>query len=287
MRKDQNYLVGEVQLRLPFDHALSRYQARFPTYDALLPLLAANLPKASLVIDIGANVGDTIAGMASANPELHFAAVEPSADFLPYLAANCDELERSYPSLKVEIVRAFISDDLPIGGLEGKAGTRRAVVGDPSRQTIQNITLDHLVEHFTGRAISLVKVDTDGFDWSVLASGRIFFEKERPLLFFETELGLSFEHFDRYVEEILYLARCGYRFTIFDNFGSPILEFQQAEVVRQMLLYLISSHANLSKTIYYYDILASTASTDALVRSTLDVWSHKFRRDHVNIRDMR
>lgn len=276
--RDRTYEIGAAKLRLPSDHGLPRYQARFPTYDAFLPILACHLPKASMVVDVGANVGDTIAGMAAVNSNLVFVAVEPSDDFLPYLAINLEELRKVYGSLDVEIVKAFVSNNLAIGGMEGKAGTRRAIVGDTSiSSAIENIMLDGLANRFSEQAISLVKVDTDGFDWSVIASGRQLFATRQPLLFFETELGSAFEHFANYVEEIRFLGEgCGYRFTLFDNFGVPVVHDVDAPVATQLLGYLVSSQATNRKAIFYFDILAAPQSQAAIVQAALGDWSRKF-----------
>jgi len=57
---DIGYKIGRFLIRLPHDHLLPVYQARFPQYDRFLPHLAGFLPKKLIVIDLGANCADTL-----------------------------------------------------------------------------------------------------------------------------------------------------------------------------------------------------------------------------------
>lgn len=67
-----SYKVKNFDLQIPIDHRLPLYQSQFANYDRFLPHLAKQLDSNDLVIDIGANVGDTVAAMLLENPNLRF-----------------------------------------------------------------------------------------------------------------------------------------------------------------------------------------------------------------------
>lgn len=270
--------IGDAILHLPGGHALPKYQSQFPTYDAFLPILAQFLPEGSRVIDVGANVGDTIAGMASANRSLTFVAVEPDDQFAKYLIRNIAIMKEEIGSFDVSVINAFISNGLEISGLQGENGTRKAVIGErgPSSAT-ENLALDALMDRFPVGSTSLIKVDTDGYDWSVIESGYDLIARDVPLIFFETEVGDAFEHLERYKTVIAHLAKkYGYSFTVFDNFGLPICSFQKAESLIEMLHYLTYTKMTKRRSIFYFDILASVERQSEIVNAAIGTWSTTF-----------
>ena len=62
-RKVRMYSVNDKQLKLSPGHKLDAIQNAYPYYDKFLPLLTKNYINQGYVIDIGANVGDSLYGM--------------------------------------------------------------------------------------------------------------------------------------------------------------------------------------------------------------------------------
>ncbi len=266
-RKDRLYRVGKYDLRINADHALPAYQRRFATYDRFLPHLARELEAGTTVIDIGANIGDSIAAMASANAQLRYIAVEPSGQFLPLLRHNCDVITDAAMAPEIEILEGFVSDKLAITGITARSGTAKAVIsadaGESSGQI--NFTLDSVIAG-AGSAVSLIKSDTDGFDWSVLNSGMAMIAGIMPMLFFECEAGKQGEHVGDYASLFDRLQQTGYQhFFVFDNFGAFVCETPDCTVLQGLLEYVAAQNRNsLHRTMYYFDVLAvSAAGRDA------------------------
>jgi FkbM family methyltransferase len=256
----RGYRVGKFDLELTGDHALPKYQAQFSTYDRFLPVLAKQLTSQSTVVDVGANVGDTVASIASANPSLHFLAVEPDPVFSELLRNNITRMLSAEPGLAIEVVQALIADDLAIVGLEGGRGTSHAVVDDQSGKSapFATMSLDDLLLPRKPEGVSLIKSDTDGFDWSVIDSGRSFFAEFRPMVYFECEVGKRGEYLEKYSKALGMLLSNGYvDFHVFDNFGGYLGLFYDSECMKGLMRYVAAQNAGrIHRTLYYMDILA-------------------------------
>jgi hypothetical protein len=69
-----------MQLLAPAEHKLDVYQALYPLYDKRFPLLSkivSNRRPTSTLIDIGANIGDTVAQCRLAGCSSKIIAIEP------------------------------------------------------------------------------------------------------------------------------------------------------------------------------------------------------------------
>ena len=71
---------------MPAEHALSRYKKFHKNYDRFLPHLVKYFKSTKYtVVDIGANVGDTLASMIEINSKLNFICIEADNNFFEYL----------------------------------------------------------------------------------------------------------------------------------------------------------------------------------------------------------
>ena len=82
LRIDQKYRVGNSTIVIPPDHRLRVCQNAYKQYDRFPPHLAKYLEDGSVVIDVGANVGDTVAAMVSSNDRLRYVCDEADDVFL-------------------------------------------------------------------------------------------------------------------------------------------------------------------------------------------------------------
>lgn len=272
LRNNKKYRVGKFVLEINAHHALPTYQRRFATYDQFLPYLARELEAGTTVIDVGANIGDSIAAMASANAKLRFIAVEPAEQFLPLLRHNCEIIRDAEPGTQIDILESFISDNLNISGMMEYSGTARAIISEHPTETStqRNVSLDSVIEG-AHSPISLIKSDTDGFDWSVLSSGDRMISKHMPLLFFECESGNQGEHVANYARIFQQLRQSGYKyFFVFDNFGAFIFETTECTVLQCLLEYVSAQNRNsLHRTMYYFDVLAVSDSGRLAAQSAI------------------
>lgn len=177
-RKDQHYSIGGVEVTLPPESRLPYYQWRDPSYDAyagdLLRRACADSTDAVL-LDIGANVGDTAVLALAANPALRVVSVEGSEYFLRYLRKNL----RPFGD-RCDVVPGFVG---PVAGRQRyrrDGGTGGFQGGDKSSEeevVVESwVSVAQLLER-QGDTLTLWKSDTDGFDihlvahnWDAIAS---------------------------------------------------------------------------------------------------------------------
>lgn len=208
------------RLLAPSHHRLDVYRKAHPLYDRRLPQLAAivsrDFPNA-VIIDVGANIGDTVALCRLAGCDAPFVAVEPSTEFFWYLAQNF----KSRPELfaGTTLVNAFIGPPgARLTACEHNGTARTIALGAEAlcddSLLVPTISFDDLLSH----SVSLIKTDTDGFDAEILANNLDFIRRELPILWVEIE---SRSQLDERRWQDLFDALCGTHelVCIFDNFG--------------------------------------------------------------------
>ena len=268
--RDQHLAFGGFSVRLPPGHMLPVYLRKHPSYDCFLPLLAAHLQAGSMVIDVGANCGDTVAAMAAQNPNLHYLCIEPDAEFQRYLLANIALMQAVAPGLRIEAVMAMVGKEVTSAGLAGKGGSKHAV---PGAGAVLTTTLDEIASSADRPRTSLLKSDVDGFDYDVINSASDLIRRDRPLLFYECQTADEAQRcgFERL---LLSLGEAGYtRWTVFDNFGEVMLADTSPAQISQLMAYAWrQNQKRATRTVYYFDILAAGPADAALVDRVLDAY---------------
>ena len=61
--KYRKYKIGQHVITIPGDHTLPAFQGVSRLYDRFLPVLCSQLPPQGVIVDVGANVGDTTAAI--------------------------------------------------------------------------------------------------------------------------------------------------------------------------------------------------------------------------------
>jgi FkbM family methyltransferase len=210
-------------LLAPPEHALDRYRAAHPLYDRQLPRLAREIEKIAageLFIDIGANIGDTVALLRLAGCTNPILAVEPSEKFHSFLRVNTASFQ------DVEIRRAFVGPAgvrLALDEHRGTAATREPAA-DSALVDVPTLALAALIN----RPTALVKTDTDGFDTRVLTSGIDLLKATKPVIWAEAE-ARSLTAIAEWNQLIEALADTYRHVIAFDNFGFPLLHGELAK----------------------------------------------------------
>ncbi|NCI46614.1 FkbM family methyltransferase [Sediminibacterium soli] len=202
------------------------------------------------VIDIGANVGDTIA-------------IVKTAAELPVIGIEGDEfayrfLERNLPLFKeVTLIKEFLGEkeETVQASLE-KTGWNTTIVPSAEKgQAIKLRTLDQVLQQqqLADRTLKLLKIDTEGFDTIILRGAQELLQRRQPVIYFEYnrsnmdaigELGLP---------TLFSLEQYGYHsITFFDNKGRYLLTapLNQHELIRQLHEYAAEGESGIA----YYDI---------------------------------
>ena len=75
------YSYSNFSIFLPANHMRPIYQEHHRKYDRFLPHLVKYIGDGESIIDVGANVGDTLAGMVEANQSSKYICIEPDDIF--------------------------------------------------------------------------------------------------------------------------------------------------------------------------------------------------------------
>jgi len=233
--RDQVHRVGDFTLRLPPEHDLPFYQRRDPTYDVYaIPLLGELLGRVdrSVVIDIGANVGDTALAVLSATPTVRVISVEGSPRFAGYLRDNL-----APHGERATVVERFVG---PIGStvtyLQGATTGRFGTAPQQdSAPAVEWIAPDDLLGMADDDEVVVWKSDIDGFDIHVLATHWDIIDARCDVIWFEYDppgtLGDRTD-VDRLIER---LATSGRTLWVYDNLGLRMLTIPADSDVRTAL----------------------------------------------------
>jgi hypothetical protein len=114
-------------------------------------------------------------------------------------------------------------------------------------------SVDELINHYPhGVRINVLKIDTDGHDFEVLAGSKRLLSENLPIVLFECG---AFNN-NNYVEDCLktlgLLKQCGYNyFFVYDNFGHLMGRYSLSDLTAfQYLLFF-----DIISQFYYFDIL--------------------------------
>lgn len=256
---------------LPPEHLLPVYQRQHPNYDRFLPHLVAALGPAATIIDVGANCGDTLAGMVERNPQATYLCIEPDPVFFRYLQDNIARIASGVGPLSVLTVQSLVGQAVGEVALAGSGGSRHAASADGAQVAHSSVTLDAILAALPPLAVDLLKSDVDGFDFDVLNSAQGLLTAQHPMLFFEAQCD-SAEQLSGFIQTIAWLETLGYcHWTAFDNFGTILLRSIDAHLIPQLLHYVWQQNCGqTTRTIHYLDLLACTEPNIALIEGVLD-----------------
>lgn len=127
----------------------------------------------SIVVDVGANIGDFTIQAAKLCPYGHVYAVEP-------ISANCDCIRRQLQLNQIANVTVI---DLAFGDHDGEvaiheAGSHSSVRwGDKDAQRVRLSTLESFMRDNNIETIDLLKMDCEGAEWDILPGAAELFPR--------------------------------------------------------------------------------------------------------------
>ena len=253
--------VGEQALVVPLSHDLPLYQTRYPDYSENLGRVAAALvaaePGASIV-DIGANVGDSVAIIRHRVADVPILCIEGDDHFLPYLRRNVRGLEEA-----VEVAAVYVRYSAGAGEREltvvRSRGTaqlvdRAGALHSPAvtTQSLGSILADH--PNFARPA--LIKLDTDGHDADILLQAEAVLAACVPVVFFEFDPQMASGAGGVDPQAALeLLARLGYRRALFFTNTGALADTLDADSWSSAAPAL-TANAGPGRPIAYFDVCA-------------------------------
>lgn len=125
----KKYKYKYFSIYMPADHALPTYKKLNKNYDRFLPHLVKYFKSAKYtVVDIGANVGDSLAGMIEKNSKLNFICIEADKSFYDYLKKNLQIIKKNIKNAKIKIIKEFVGKNVTNVFLKGKNVTKKAEI---------------------------------------------------------------------------------------------------------------------------------------------------------------
>lgn len=277
------YKLSGTEILLPLSHDLPLIRAAFPQYSTNIARLCGYVSEKYLdlcLIDIGANVGDTVA-IVRGFSQCPILCVEANEHYFNILLEN---LRRS-KFQSVEAVRAFVATYT--GELKGQlitaAGTAHFINNNAT--PLGTIRLSYLLRDFPRfQRPKILKIDTDGFDCSILRSELEWLSERRPVIFFEYDpFFFSRQPYDgtRIFED---LSVSGYSFAIFyDNLGDYLTSVdlkEDTQIVTDLQNYYIGRNGQ-----QYVDVVVFHDEDRDLaehIRIKEAEWSLRWREERAN-----
>lgn len=261
-------LIGKYPVQMPGNNLqLGNYKI-YPELNRQLGRLASRIFQkypGMTVIDVGANVGDTIAILKSA-VDVPVIGIEGDDISYSYLEKNIKQFSN------VHVVKTFLGEKKQdVKASMNKIGWNNTIIPDADGvQQISFKTLDDVITSggFGNAEIKLLKVDVEGFDTIVLRGASEIIQKHKPVVFFEYNRKSMKLINEEGLPTILSFDKLGYtKIIFFDHKGTLVLatDIQNTEVISHLHNY-ISSEKNL---LAYYDICLFHRDDTEIARSFL------------------
>lgn len=212
--------IGNTNLVVPINHLLDIYKSENKFYDHFFPILCYEVCKENSeakIIDIGANVGDTAALVRAAGVDAEMVTIEASTYFFSLLKRNIEASPGYYG--RIRMVHAFVGDpntSLKLTYTSGTAGASESTTEETSEAIVIGLG------QIDNGNVALIKIDTDGYDGSILLSGLDYVKDKKPILWAETLIpdAAVFKTWSDFLHGIVGFYEGYY---LFDNTGRPVL----------------------------------------------------------------
>lgn len=242
--------IHKKYLKLPLSHPLPDYLNQFSFYDKLPERISNYIHEKQghlSCIDIGANIGDTIASFYKKDTDT-FLAIEPDPKFYELLAENWGE------NRNVKVVSEICSSESNTTTfIIQKTNGTASILQTENGITMSRRKLDEIVQDYPFAMNSnVIKIDTDGHDFEVIKGSKMLLSQNLPAILFECDAFENSNYFQDCLEILKFLKQNGYNyFLLYDNIGYLIGKYSLSDLVpfQNLLFYQLTSNS------CYFDIL--------------------------------
>lgn len=251
-----------------FAHQLPFYQRHFPLYDRQLAKLCLfiqkHLRQTVNIIDVGANVGDTVLNIGM--KDAYYLCIEGNPQYSKYIKYNLKGYQYA-----LEKVYLCDNNDTANYVIQSSNGTGHLIQNEGHGDSVNIVTLDHLLNSKYGnKQFDLLKIDTDGFDFKVIRGARHYLQRYHPLIFFEWDKAFCKEQGEDPLSIFPVLDELGYKECIlFDNFGNV---FDNVDTKNTALLKSYIENTIGEGLPYYYDVLAIPNNGNYTTKEILSIF---------------
>jgi FkbM family methyltransferase len=227
---------------MDFSHQWPLFLAQHVLYDRALPRIISKIgaDRKLNIIDVGANIGDTVALIKSIKVNVSIMCIEGNKIYASFLQKNYADDD------SIIIEEVFCSDvsELKNIRLNTGRGTAKIDLNALSDTEADFLTLDEIVKrHPEFINIDFIKIDTDGFDYKVLRGSTEILQNHKPYVFFELDksfLSLNGENIMSIFD--LFKGKKYEGFILYDNYGYLVglFDFTDLDIVGRMIDYMES-----------------------------------------------
>ncbi|HEX7691466.1 MAG TPA: FkbM family methyltransferase [Sediminibacterium sp.] len=223
--KTSTVMVGNYPIDMPGNNWLISAYKYQPDNNSQLGRLAkviAGKYPGHTVIDIGANVGDTIAVLKTAI-DLPVIGIEGDPISCRFLEKNVKQFSN------ITLIREYLGEKKQtLQVTMGKDGWNNTLLPAEQGQgkEVQLQTLDEVLQghQLHNRILKLLKIDTEGFDTIILRGAFDLLRQQQPVLYFEYNKSNMQAIGEDGLSTLFSLQQYGYRtLVIFDNKGRYLL----------------------------------------------------------------
>lgn len=236
--------IGNRSIKLPLSHDLRAIMASYPEYNFNLARIVAHLHKQNSntkVIDIGANIGDTVAFIKS-TVDVPILCIDGESKFVKLLRENTSIYENVF------VCASLVGSENKEVTLHLKSDKGTAHLQEGGNAVMMR-TLENILEEFPDfKTSNIIKTDTDGFDTIILRSCEIFLRNSNPVIFMEFDPHLIKRNNDDAFSFMDYLQDCGYRYFIFyTNVGDYMLSCTSSDksIIQDIIHYFSGRNLDL------------------------------------------
>lgn len=230
--------VGNYTLWANQEHPIQDYLSHFKYYSRNLPRIAKYMESKYPhfgIVDVGANIGDTIALLRTSKVDQLVYMVEGEPSYFDLLQKNLPQF------VDAKAYKTFLGEEsgTKTGGFSSAEGTSK--LSNDAAQIITLQKLDELATAENFKDIKLLKIDTDGFDFSILRGSTQLIGHFKPVLFFEYDAVFLEEQHEHRTQTLEQLQGLGYNKIIYyDNFGKMLLSatLDQHLLLEQLYIYM-------------------------------------------------
>lgn len=239
-------------LAMPLSHPLPLYIKNFKFYDRLPSRIGQFMRRKYghvKCVDVGANIGDTVASLYLAGADKdRFLVIEPNETFQKYLLRNCGAISN------VKILPVVCSSENSSKNYKVEEGRGTAsFIHDSTGKSTETKCLDDILSaepEFSN--LNILKIDTDGHDFKVIAGAKQIIQKNLPAVLFECDLHSNTDYVEDCLRALKFFGSVGYKeFLFYDNFGNLMGRSKLSDLsnFKNLLFYQITSK------FCYFDIL--------------------------------
>ena len=264
--------IGNQTIKIPLSHDLRDIIKLYPEYNFNLARIVKYVVELSpdvRVIDIGANIGDSVAFIKNYS-DVPVLCIDGDEKYMKVLHENTARYKNVF-SCKTLVGAETKEVNLKLKSEKGTAYIEEGGKGVQMR-SLENI----LLEFPDFKNSKIIKSDTDGFDTIILRSCCNYLKTVNPILFFEFDPHLIKKNNDDAFEFIKFLEECGYHYFIFYvNIGDYLVSCtsEQKELLSQLIHYFSGRKLDL-----FADVCAFTESDKRIFENIVEKEVNHFRQ---------